>query len=190
MEVKKCKFCGAPIVWLKTQNGRPMPCNAAAVKYQENYKGKDVIVLSDGKVIKATVVNPNGGGLAPIIDGEGYISHFATCTHADEARQPTHTESPAPPPPDTAISDVLNYPRVVKQVHTCEKPIPLLQRLISTFSHEGDIIFDGFAGGGTTAIAARKLRRKYICFELDKNYFDIATSRIENEFAQASFLYD
>lgn len=96
-----------------------------------------------------------------------------------------------PPPPDTAISDVLNYPRVVKQVHTCEKPIPLLQRLISTFSREGDVIFDGFAGGGgTTAIAARKLRRKYICFELDKNYFDIATSRIENEFAQASFLYD
>lgn len=88
MEIKKCKFCGAPIVWLKTQNGRPMPCNADAVKYQENYKGKDVIVLSDGKVIKATVVNPNGGGLTPIVDGEGYISHFATCTHANEARQP------------------------------------------------------------------------------------------------------
>lgn len=96
MEVKKCKFCGAPIVWLKTLNGRPMPCNAEAVKYQENYKGKDVIVLSDGKVIKATVVNPNGGGLAPIVDGEGYISHFATCTHANEARQPRRTDSPAP----------------------------------------------------------------------------------------------
>ena len=95
-----------------------------------------------------------------------------------------------PAPPDTAISDVLQYARVVKQIHTCEKPIPLLQRLISTFLHEGDVIFDGFAGGGTTAIAARKLRRKYICFELDKHYFDIATSRIENEFAQASFLYD
>lgn len=96
MEVKKCKFCGAPIVWLKTLNGRPMPCNAEAVKHQENYKGKDVIVLSDGKVIKATVVNPNGGGLAPIVDGEGYISHFATCTHANEARQPRRTDSPAP----------------------------------------------------------------------------------------------
>lgn len=99
MEIKKCKFCGAPIVWLKTQNGRPMPCDAAAVKYQENYKGKDVIVLSDGKVIKATVVNPNGGGLTPIVDGEGYISHFATCTHADEARQPRRTESPTSAPP-------------------------------------------------------------------------------------------
>lgn len=98
MEIKKCKFCGAPIVWLKTQNGRPMPCDAAAVKYQENYKGKDVIVLSDGKVIKATVVNPNGGGLTPIVDGEGYISHFATCTHADEARQPRRTESPTSAP--------------------------------------------------------------------------------------------
>ena len=53
-----------------------------------------------------------------------------------------------PAPPETAISDVLNYARVVKQVHTCEKPIPLLQRLITTFSHEGDVIFDGFAGGG------------------------------------------
>ena len=52
-----------------------------------------------------------------------------------------------PAPPETAISDVLNYARVVKQVHTCEKPIPLLQRLITTFSHEGDVIFDGFAGG-------------------------------------------
>lgn len=100
MEVKKCKFCGAPIVWLKTQNGRAMPCDADAVKYQENYKGKDVIVLSDGKVIKATVVNPNGGGLTPIIDGEGYISHFATCTHADEARRPRRTESPTSAPPE------------------------------------------------------------------------------------------
>lgn len=100
MEIKKCKFCGAPIVWLKTQNGRAMPCDADAVKYQENYKGKDVIVLSDGKVIKATVVNPNGGGLTPIIDGEGYISHFATCTHADEARQPRRTESPTSAPPE------------------------------------------------------------------------------------------
>lgn len=100
MEIKKCKFCGAPIVWLKTQNGRAMPCDADAVKYQENYKGKDVIVLSDGKVIKATVVNPNGGGLAPIVDGEGYISHFATCTHADEARRPRRTESPTSAPPE------------------------------------------------------------------------------------------
>lgn len=43
--------------------------------------------------------------------------------------------------------DAPNSPSVVKQVHTCEKPIPLLQRLISTFSQEGDVIFDGFAGG-------------------------------------------
>lgn len=90
MEIKTCKFCGAPIVWLKTQNGRPMPCNAAAVKYQENYKGKDVIVLSDGKVIKATVVNPNGGGLAPIVDGE------VTYRILQRVRTRTKQERPAP----------------------------------------------------------------------------------------------
>lgn len=52
-----------------------------------------------------------------------------------------------PAPPQTAISDVMNYARAKDPVHTCEKPIPLLQRLINTFSPEGGVIFDGFAGG-------------------------------------------
>lgn len=96
MDIKKCKYCGAPIVWVKTQNGRSMPCDAKPVQYQNARGGKDVIVLSDGKVIRAAVIT-RGGLLTPIPDGEGYISHFATCTHANEARAEKSGDSPTTP---------------------------------------------------------------------------------------------
>ena len=36
MKVTTCKSCGAKIVWIKTQNGRSMPCNEEQVEYQKN----------------------------------------------------------------------------------------------------------------------------------------------------------
>ena len=50
MKIVKCKSCGAPIVWIETVNGKAMPCDAEAVEYQENRKGKSQIVTEDGKV--------------------------------------------------------------------------------------------------------------------------------------------
>ncbi len=81
LKICKCKSCGADIVWIKTTSGKAMPCDAVAVKYQNNEYGKDKIVLENGEVIKASVVTL-GGLLTPIVDGEGYISHFATCPYA------------------------------------------------------------------------------------------------------------
>lgn len=98
MKVVKCKFCGAPIVWIKTQNGRSMPCDANTIQYQNARGGKDVIVTPEGKVIRAAVIR-GGGVLTPIPDGEGYISHFATCPHANEARRPKPTTAPTKPTP-------------------------------------------------------------------------------------------
>lgn len=53
-----------------------------------------------------------------------------------------------PPPPDTAISDVLNCARVSDPIHSCQKPEALLVKLIETYSKTGDLILDGFLGGG------------------------------------------
>ncbi len=88
MRIVNCKSCGAPIVWVKTQNGKNMPCDADAVEYQENYKGKSTVVTEDGRVLKATIIDRTGGGLlSPIIDGKGYIPHWATCPHAAQHRR-------------------------------------------------------------------------------------------------------
>lgn len=88
MKVTTCKSCGATIVWIKTQNGRSMPCDAAAVEYQENYKGSATIVTDDGRVLRANIVTAAGNSpLTPVIDGKGYISHFATCPYASQHRR-------------------------------------------------------------------------------------------------------
>lgn len=77
-----------------------------------------------------------------------------------------------------------------KLVHQNQKPTPLLIRAITAGSKEGDIVFDGFMGSGSTAVAARKSKRQYIGFELDPEYFTICKNRIDNEFSQLSLLWD
>jgi hypothetical protein len=122
MRVVKCKSCGASIVWIKTQKGKNMPCDADAVEYQENYKSKATIVTEDGCVLKASIITPSGGGLAPIIDGKGYIPHWATCPFANNHRTrdnaalstaptvaPVLKPETKPSPARTYVADDLDY---------------------------------------------------------------------------------
>ena len=64
--------------------------------------------------------------------------------------------------------------------HPCQLPIHLLERIILMSTDENDVVFDPFMGTGTTAIAAKKLGRNYIGFELDKNYVKISKEKLEN----------
>jgi len=63
--------------------------------------------------------------------------------------------------------------------HPCQLPIHLMDRLILMTTDENDIILDPFSGTGTTAIAAKRLGRKYIGFELDKKYVEISQQKLE-----------
>ncbi len=63
--------------------------------------------------------------------------------------------------------------------HPCQLPIHLLDRLILLATDEGDIVLDPFSGTGTTAISAKRLGRKYIGFELDKEYVEISKRKLE-----------
>ena len=67
----------------------------------------------------------------------------------------------------------------VKNQHPTVKPIKLMAYLITLGSREGDLILDPFIGSGTTMIAAKQLNRKYIGFEISKEYYDIALRRLE-----------
>lgn len=66
-----------------------------------------------------------------------------------------------------------------KTSHPAVFPLELPLRHIETWSNEGDIVFDPFVGSGTTAIAAKKLKRHYIGFDIEQKYCDIAKERIE-----------
>ena len=65
------------------------------------------------------------------------------------------------------------------KLHSCQKPLDILERIIKTSSNEGDIILDCFMGSGSTGVACMNTNRKFIGIELDENYFNIAKQRIE-----------
>lgn len=65
--------------------------------------------------------------------------------------------------------------------HPCQLPIHLLERIILMSTDESDIVFDPFMGTGTTAIAAKRLGRNYIGFELDDKYVSIANDKLKYE---------
>jgi len=64
--------------------------------------------------------------------------------------------------------------------HPCQLPIPLLERLILMITDEGDIVLDPFVGTGTTAIAAKRLGRKYIAIDIDPKYVEITKKKLES----------
>ncbi len=67
-----------------------------------------------------------------------------------------------------------------KKIHPTQKPEWLLERIILATSNEGDIVFDPFMGSGTTAVVSKKLKRKYLGSEINKDFFKKALSRIKN----------
>ncbi len=68
-----------------------------------------------------------------------------------------------------------------RTIHPTQKPLKLMEDLIKVHSNYGDTVLDTFMGSGTTGLAAKLLNRNFIGCELDKTYFDIAKTRI-NEF--------
>lgn len=64
--------------------------------------------------------------------------------------------------------------------HPTQKPLALMERLVSLFTNHGETICDPFAGSGTTGVAALRLGRKFIGWELDPKYHAIAAHRLES----------
>lgn len=75
-------------------------------------------------------------------------------------------------------------PQDSTRFHPTQKPVQLINWCLNNHSKENDLIFDGFAGSGTTAISCIRTKRRFIGCELDKEYFEKACERIETELRQ------
>ena len=62
--------------------------------------------------------------------------------------------------------------------HPTIKPLELVKRHLLHTTQENDIVADFFLGSGTTCVAAKELNRRYIGFEIDKEYYKIAKDRL------------
>ena len=78
--------------------------------------------------------------------------------------------------------NLLNYSNANQKgkVHPTQKPVPLLEYLIKTYTNEGEIVLDNCMGSGSTGEACVNTNRRFIGIEKDDKYFDIAYNRINN----------
>jgi site-specific DNA-methyltransferase (adenine-specific) len=65
-------------------------------------------------------------------------------------------------------------------VHPTQKPVPLLEYLIKTYTNEGETVLDNCMGSGSTGVACVNTNRNFIGIEIDDEYFEIAKKRIES----------
>ena len=81
------------------------------------------------------------------------------------------------------------YPKAVKLfnnadtrnvVHPTQKPVPLFEYLIKTYTNEGETVLDNCAGSFTTAVACDNTNRNWICMEKEEEYCNIGLTRIND----------
>lgn len=161
------------LTWLKTR-----PTNVFNAKKQFMNWTEDVVVfykklptynpqmrtdgVFTGSKVQHTTTNRSGGVLGSTGEKEGYI------------HQPNNG---------------LFYPKTILEysnvnhgnfcLHPTQKPVPLLEYLIRTYTNEGETVLDNCMGSGSTGVACVNTNRNFIGMELDQQYFEIAKKRIE-----------
>jgi DNA modification methylase len=68
--------------------------------------------------------------------------------------------------------------------HPAPFPVELPERLIHLYTYEGDTVVDPFMGSGSTALAAVRTGRRYVGFDMDQAYLDVAEGRVRAERAR------
>jgi site-specific DNA-methyltransferase (adenine-specific) len=78
----------------------------------------------------------------------------------------------------------LRYPKSVlkftteRGLHSCQKPVALLEWLVKTYSNESDLVLDATMGSASTAVAAHNTGRRFIGFEINADIYQVARNRV------------
>lgn len=149
-------------IWVKPQGTNPMNARIMPLKAHEN-----ILVFYR----KKPTYNPQMWFSTPYTGFEsdkskiGEVYGSAPSRHRDN---PTGSRYP---------KTILEF-KQEKGLHPTQKPQPLMEYLINTYSNPGDVVLDNCMGSGTTGAAALSLHRSFIGIELDPDYFKIAQDRI------------
>jgi DNA modification methylase len=122
-------------------------------------------------------INESHGGMRA---KDGTVGEWS---HAGEGVQDTRI-------PDNVIRVNRHKARGIETEHPAVFPVALPEFVMKTFSDEGEIMFEPFAGSGTTIIAGGRCGRKVRAIELAPEYVDLAISRWSNLFPDAPIILD
>ena len=93
--------------------------------------------------------------------------------------------------PKRIVNTGTRYPKSIRnvsrdfssqqQVHPTQKPVPLLEWIIHSYTQAGEAVFDPTAGSGSTAVAAVRTGRRSVCIEQDPAYYAMMVDRVTHE---------
>ena len=157
------------LIWEKEMGTGFLNAKYAPLKSHEN-----ILVFSKGSAAhngKPMTYNPQMEEGKPYKCSQGKMVHNYDTEHMIEG---IVTENKGERYPKS----VLRFNRDKDKLHPTQKPVALLEYLIKTYSNEGDTILDNTMGSGSTGVASINTNRNFIGIELNKEYFDIASNRI------------
>ena len=108
-----------------------------------------------------------------------YLSDTEYCLYFHRGSGKTHPENYEDA--KTYEVGVINHEDKKLWSHPTIKPLDFISRIVRNSSQMEGVILDPFIGSGTTAVAALQNNRHFIGFELQKDYYDMALKRIEEE---------
>ena len=154
--------CGSPGLAKK----RPMKTHENILIFYKNAGGTYNPQMTEGKPFKRKSKNK-----------EGYVGKKNDHGYGLKPRKEFENKGTRYP------KSILNISRdfsAQQQVHPTQKPVPLMEWLIKTYSNSGEMVLDNCMGSGSTGIACMKLNRQFIGIEMDNKYYKIASDRINN----------
>ena len=173
--VSNLKLYKYALVWKKTKKG-----NFAQAPYRFLNEHEDIVVFSKGGVAKNAksrmTYNPQGTvEINKKMKGKTGSTEFRQGRTEQKDYVQTRTNYP---------TSIIECPNEGKPQHPTQKPIDLCKYLIETFTNENDVVLDSCMGTGTTVVSCILTNRKYVGYELDPKFFEIATKRIKETIQQ------
>lgn len=160
------------IIWEKERPTNPLLCNKQILKYHEN-----VLLFANGQ----NTYNPQSIRKKEFNKRKNKPRAYITDTIG---KKPIYDNMCLAGKNELIYPSSIQYFTMERGLHPTQKPIDLFRYLIKTYTNEGETVFDGYMGSGTTAMACIAEKRNFVGSELNKEYFEIATKRIENEASQ------
>ena len=153
--------------------------------------------LSAKEINEALGVKSNGGGMWSIYTGKNVCEQFPTEELWKKLSIILQFDIPYNKVAQT-FNPQLGFTDVwtdidfynEKRYHPTQKPIKLINRLVSAGSNEGDIVVDPFAGCGSTQISCKLLNRNYIGIEISGEYYDTTLNRLKEVSTQMELFQD
>lgn len=141
-------------------------------------KFEDVVVFSKGKIA-------NGSKNMMKYNPQGLVECGKIRPPKNDSVPNQSTIGKRPSRANSYKQDFTNYPIDLiefsfeqKPLHPTQKPKELMKYFISTYTDENDVVLDNTMGSGTTCLASKELNRFFVGIEKEKQYYEIAVSRV------------